>query len=126
MRSRALSLGAILLSLLAPWTAAAQGGPQRDAMPAGPTVEERLAEIARRVQDVVSYPPIARVRRQEGEALVAFEVSPKGDPTELELRQTSGHAALDSAALRAVRDAAPLPRIYGLVVVPVSFRLRDE
>ena len=40
--------------------------------------------------------------------------------------RSSGSATLDRAAERAVREAAPLPRMLGHVTVPVRFALRDE
>jgi TonB family protein len=100
--------------------------PYTDAVPAGPSVEERLAEIARRVQGVSRYPAIARERGASGEALVAFEIGPGGAPRGLELVQTSGSGALDRAALRAVAEAAPLPFVHGRIQVPVRFALDTE
>jgi len=94
-----------------------------DAMPRGPSVDERLAEIARRIQRALRYPPIARERGATGEALVAFEVGSDGAPARIELVGTSGSGALDRAALRAVAEAAPLPFVYGRIQVPVRFAL---
>ena len=96
----------------------------QDGLPAGPTVEERLAEIARRVQAVATYPALARARGEVGETIVAFEIAPNGLPQQIRTRDSSGSLALDRAAERAVREAGPLPRIYGVVAVPVRFQLR--
>ena len=106
------------------WAAAA-GGPATDAVLPRPTASERLAEIARRVQQVASFPPIARARGLEGEALVAFEITREGAPHKIHTVRSSGSVALDRAAERAVSDAAPLPWVYGEVIVPVRFALRD-
>jgi protein TonB len=95
----------------------------RDAVPQGPSVDERLVEIARRIQRALRYPPIARERGATGEALVAFEIRSDGTPERVELARTSGSGALDRAALRAVADAAPLPFVYGRIHVPVRFAL---
>lgn len=94
-----------------------------DAIPQGPSVDERLAEIARRIQRSLRYPPIARERGATGEALVAFEVRSDGAPERIELAASSGSSSLDRAALRAVAEAAPLPFVYGRIQVPVRFAL---
>jgi protein TonB len=98
--------------------------PASDALPLGPSLEQRLAEIQRRVQRVAAYPAIARARGVEGSALVAFEIGPEGEPREIRTERSSGSVALDRAAERAVRDAAPLPNVYGRISVPVVFALR--
>ena len=94
-----------------------------DAVPIGPSVEARLAEIARRVQQTARYPAIARARGATGEALVAFEIEGDGTPRAIELAETSGSGSLDGAALSAVAEAAPLPFVYGRIQVPVRFSL---
>ena len=127
------SLAALIAILLVgvPWPALAQSPPavaarpppHQDAAPRGPGVEERLAEIARRVQRSLHYPAIARSRGVIGEALVAFEIGADGSPRSIALVETSGSGALDRAALRAVAEAAPLPFVYGRIQVPVRFAL---
>jgi TonB family protein len=97
-----------------------------DLIPLGPSVEERLAEIRRRIQEVLIYPPIARVRNLSGEALIEFEITQEGRAAGIRTARSSGSFVLDRAAERAVAEAAPLPRVYGPVSVPVSFALRDD
>lgn len=97
-----------------------------DAAPRGPSVNERLAEIARRVQAESQYPPLARQRGVAGTSEVSFEVGSAGVPVRIETAETSGHPILDRAARRAVEDAAPLPFVYGRITVPVEFQLREE
>ncbi len=96
-----------------------------DLAPSGPSVEARLDEIRRRVQEVVAYPPIARARGLAGEARVAFELGRDGSPHGIETVRSSGSTALDRAAERAVSEAAPLPWVYGRITGPVRFALRD-
>ena len=100
--------------------------PIEDLAPTGPSVEERLAEIARRVQAVVTFPPIARARGLSGEALVEFRIGARGEAQSVRTRVSSGNLALDRAAERAVHDAQPLPRVVGVVTVPVRFQLIAE
>jgi protein TonB len=97
-----------------------------DAAPAGPSVAERLAEIRRRIQGAVVYPPLARLRRLEGSTLVRFEIEHDGTPRRVEVHRSSGMPTLDRAATGAVTAAAPLPWVYGRLEVPVRFRLEDR
>jgi hypothetical protein len=72
-----------------------------DALPPSPGLHDRLARIRERIQDALRYPP-AR---------------------DLETCGSSGHWVLDRAAERAVREAAPLPYVWGRLEVPVHFDL---
>lgn len=92
-------------------------------MPGGVPFEERLAEIRRRIQEALVYPPLARRRAVEGESEIAFEIAPSGAPAGIELVRSSGSTLLDAAAQRAVRAAAPLPPVLGRLRVPVRFEL---
>ncbi len=94
-----------------------------DVFPTGPSVEERLAELRRRIQAAVLYPHLARLRGLEGVARVGFEIGPRGHAAGVELLESSGHPSLDRAARRSVVDAGALPRVYGRLVVPVRFEL---
>jgi TonB family protein len=97
-----------------------------DAVPAGPSVVERLAEIRRRIQAALVYPPLARLQRVEGTALVRFEIGRDGAAREVRVFRTSGKPSLDRAATRAVAAAAPLPWVYGRLEVPVRFALEER
>lgn len=124
----AWALGALLLCSAAegaadPNVAAAPPRAREDAMPGGASFETRLAEIRRRIQDALVYPPLARRRSLEGESEVAFEIAPGGAPAGIALVRSSGSTLLDRAAERAVRDAAPLPPVLGRLRVPVRFAL---
>jgi TonB family protein len=123
LRTAAL-LGAAAGAAADPTIAPRSSGQMReDAMPAGVAYDVRVAEIRRRIQDVLVYPPLARRREVEGESQVAFEIAPGGRPAAIELVQSSGSSLLDRAAERAVRDAAPLPPVLGRLRVPVRFAL---
>jgi protein TonB len=94
-----------------------------DALPPAPSVAERLARIRERIQAALVYPPSARWRELEGVTRVRFEIDAAGRAQALETTGSSGHWLLDRAALRAVRDAAPLPYVWGRLEVPVHFDL---
>ena len=76
------------------------------------------------------YPAEARSLNQEGVVMVGVVVSAAGDPSEVSVHRSSGHALLDDAAVRAVRRwrfeparTAGLP-VTSHVEVPVRFNLR--
>jgi len=97
-----------------------------DALPEGPSVSERLAEIRRRVHEALEYPPLARAERQGGEVHVGFEIDAKLRASGVRMVRSSGHPLLDRAAQAAVHRAAPLPYVYGRLVLPVRFDLHDD
>lgn len=77
------------------------------------------------------YPAAARRRGQEGRVLVRAEVLADGRCSRVELKQGSGHALLDQAALEAVRKWRFVPARQGDVAVsawvdvPIAFKLRN-
>jgi TonB family protein len=94
-----------------------------DALPPAPSVAERLARIRERIQAALVYPPGARWRELSGVTRVRFEIDAAGQAQGIETAGSSGHWLLDRAALRAVREAAPLPHVWGRLEVPVHFDL---
>lgn len=71
------------------------------------------------------YPPEAIARGLEGEALVLMVLAAEGQVAAARLEQSSGHALLDEAALRAVRALRSLPADAPReALLPVRFRLR--
>ncbi|MDY6952377.1 MAG: energy transducer TonB, partial [Thermodesulfobacteriota bacterium] len=56
------------------------------------------------------YPDTARLRQIEGQVVIRFVITPKGEVQALRLARASGCCDLDDAALRAVQDAAPFPK----------------
>lgn len=125
MALRAALLG-VGLALLLGGPRPGGAAPPIDAMPTGPSVEERLATIRDRVQAAVEYPPLARERGLEGVAHVRFAIERSGRPVGVDVARSSGHRLLDRAAAKSVDRAAPLPWVYGRVEVPVRFDLDDE
>lgn len=96
-----------------------------DASPRGPGVEERLAEIRRRIQRALVYPASARQRGLAGVSEVEFVIGVDGRAEEVRVVASSGHRILDRAARRSVQAAGVLPRVYGRLRVPVRFDLQD-
>ena len=56
------------------------------------------------------YPDIARIKLIEGRVTIRFVITPEGAVRACEIVKSSKHEILDTAALGAVRDAAPFPR----------------
>jgi protein TonB len=104
---------------------AAERGRMVDALPSGPSVDERLDEIRRRLQQAVEYPPIARRLGLTGVAWVRFSIDRAGAARDVDLARSSGHAILDRAARRTVHRAGRLPWVYGRIEVPIRFALED-
>ena len=124
----ALALAGISAPAAAEEVAAVESAAVRfvDAVPLGPSVVERLAEIRRRIQAALVYPPLARLQHVEGTALVRFEIGRDGAAREVGVFRTSGKPSLDRAATRAVAAAEPLPWVYGRLEVPVRFALEER
>jgi protein TonB len=94
-----------------------------DALPQGPSVGERLAEIRQRIEAALVYPASARRRGITGVSRVRFEIAADGHPQDIELVASSGHHVLDQAARESVVGAGTLPYVHGLLQVPVHFEL---
>jgi protein TonB len=127
---RAASLALLLLAASGPLAARAEAPAAaarlQDAQPSGPSVEERLEEIRRRLAAALAYPPIARRLELEGTTWLRFEIDRDGSAHGVEVARSSGHEVLDRAALRSVARAGPLPWVYGRVEVPIRFALDEQ
>jgi protein TonB len=96
----------------------------RDDVARGDTVwmdsqQDLLHSFMRRFRDKIynvwNYPAVARRREQQGTSLVRITIDRKGNVSDIELLESSGHRSLDDEVLRAVRKGAtygPLPRVY--------------
>jgi len=113
---------------VAPAAAGAGKKSRREAADAGAAeyVRRNFDYIQRRVRDFLKYPAGARKAGVQGAVQVAFTIGRDGGVSDLEVRKSSGHDALDQAALEAVRKAAPFrkPPAEARVVLPVSFKLK--
>jgi protein TonB len=69
------------------------------------------------------YPAAAIARGLEGQVIVLLGLSAQGEVLSATLASSSGHAILDTAALRAVRRIARLPTAQRQVLLPVHFQL---
>jgi protein TonB len=75
------------------------------------------------------YPSLSKRFGEEGRVILRVLVNPDGQPEQVEIRQSSGHARLDQAALGTVRRWRFTParrgseRLAAWVLVPLSFQL---
>lgn len=69
-----------------------------------------LEMVRLKIERHKKYPDAARARHIEGRVTIRFVITPEGDARVVEVANTSGHKALDTAALKAVKAAAPFPR----------------
>jgi periplasmic protein TonB len=90
-----------------------------------------LVEALRsKVQELKRYPAIARMNNGEGRVVLRAVIKDNGEVAELEVAESSGHAALDAAALEAMRRASPLKlphrlgRSHVVLHVPIRYHLR--
>lgn len=78
-----------------------------------------------------NYPSSAREEGLEGKAFLAFKLRKDGRAFDISVVRSSGHAILDKAAEKAIKDASPFPKIpdlldrkVALLKIPITFILR--
>lgn len=85
--------------------------------------------ILRRMEELKRYPASARVDRAEGKVVVKAVIDEDGSISEVGVFLSSGHIALDEAAVETMRQAAPfhLPHPLGqprmTIKIPMNYRL---
>ena len=77
------------------------------------------------------YPESARRRQEQGRVMVGVSVATDGTPIDTRVDASSGHPALDEAAMDAVRRWRFVPGtqndrpVVASAQVPIVFRLQD-
>jgi protein TonB len=95
--------------------------PRKRVDAAGDVVGRASEQVARELL----YPPEAIARGLEGETLVLLFLDESGNAIAARVEQSSGHALLDEAAIRAARSVRSLPgNTAREFLLPVRFRLR--
>lgn len=94
----------------------AGGSPQLGAQVTGPggaafPYDYYLEQMLGKIRQSWVRPPVQGI-----ETLITFRVLPNGEIVEVDVRESSGSRGFDLAALRAVRNASPLPPL------PTSYR----
>ena len=95
-----------------------------DAIPVGPSVAERLAQIRQRIDEVLVYPTIAKMRNIDGVVTLQFQIGADRKVKQLRVHESSGYPSLDQAALTAASKVEKLPYVVGKIRIPVHFILK--
>jgi protein TonB len=74
------------------------------------TTQSYLEMVRLRIERHKRYPDVARSKNIEGRVTVRFVITPDGSVRQVEVANRAGNRALDLAALKAVKDAAPFPK----------------
>ncbi len=85
---------------------------------------EQWAVIESALERSKTYPRMARERGIQGVVHVRFKLRPSGDVETVEIVKSSGYDILDSASVRTVYRAAPMPYVNGWVEVPMAYVLK--
>ena len=88
-------------------------------------IQNLYASIRNAIDRAKIYPLLARKRKIEGTVIMEFIVNNKGYPQDIRIEKSSEHEILDSAAVKTVKNAAPLPHIQGKIIIPIRFKLTD-
>jgi TonB family protein len=85
---------------------------------------EQWAVIESAIERSKNYPRVARERGIQGVVHVRFKLRPSGDVEAVEIVKSSGYDVLDTASIRTVYRAAPMPYVSGWVEVPMAYVLK--
>jgi TonB family protein len=85
---------------------------------------DQWAVIVSSIERVKSYPRFARERGIQGVVHLRFRVRPQGEVDRVEIVRSSGYEILDTASVRTVYRAAPMPYVSGWIEVPISYVLK--
>jgi TonB family protein len=85
---------------------------------------DQWAVIVSSIERVKSYPRFARERGIQGVVHLRFRVRPQGEVDRVEIIRSSGYEILDTASVRTVYRAAPMPYVNGWIEVPISYVLK--
>jgi TonB family protein len=85
---------------------------------------EQWAVIVSSIERVKNYPRFARERGIQGVVHLRFRVRPQGEVDRVEIVRSSGYEILDTASVRTVYRASPMPYVSGWIEVPISYVLK--
>jgi TonB family protein len=85
---------------------------------------EQWQQLYIAIERAKNYPRFARERGIEGTVLVRFRVLPNGEIEKVDIIKSSGSDILDTASVRTVYRAAPMPYVNGWIEVPMSYVLK--
>ena len=101
------------------------GGGSGDGVGSGRAGDRVLTSIWKRINQSKYYPPVAKRRGVEGAPRVTFAIDRDGQVSWARLVDSCGKTALDDAALKTVRRAAPYPYYPSPITVAIRYSLTD-
>jgi len=81
-------------------------------------------ELLKKIERNKFYPQEALREMVEGEVVLSFEVSEKGNVKELRIEKTSGNIFLDRAAIECVKRSQPLPPVSDRVEIVLRYIIK--
>jgi periplasmic protein TonB len=109
----------------------ASSSPQQASLPSSPRTQGVITEARLLGHQKPVYPREAQLRGQEGEVVIALEISAEGRVVNAKLHKTSSHQILDDSALLFAESLEFVPASQGgtpaptNVLLPVRYRLVD-
>ena len=103
---------------------ASAGAGQGENTQGGFIAPQQWTVIQAAIERTKNYPRLARERGIEGEVRLRFKLNSAGSVEAVEVVKSSGYEILDSASIRAVYRAAPMPSVHGWIEVPISYVLK--
>lgn len=103
--------------------ASAGAGQDEDAR-SGFIAPQQWTVIQAAIEHTKNYPRLARERGIEGVVRLRFRLNSAGSVEAVEVMKSSGYEILDTASIRAVYRAAPMPSVHGWVEVPIAYVLK--
>jgi TonB family protein len=85
---------------------------------------QQWTAIQAAIERTKDYPRLARERGVEGIVYLRFRLSSAGSVEAVEVMKSSGYEILDTASIRAVYRAAPMPSVQGWIEVPIAYVLK--
>lgn len=103
---------------------ASAGAGEGESARIGIIAPKQWAAIQAAIEGTKNYPRLARERGIEGEVRLRFRLNSSGIVEAVEVVKSSGYEILDTASIRAVYRAAPMPAVQGWIEVPIAYVLK--
>ena len=105
-------------------TIASAGADEGEDARTGFIAPQQWTVIQAAIERTKNYPRLARERGIEGEVRLRFRLNSAGSVETVEVVKSSGYEILDTASIRAVYRAAPMPSVQGWIEVPIAYVLK--
>jgi TonB family protein len=87
---------------------------------------KQWSAIQAAIERTKNYPRLARERGIQGVVHLRFRIDSAGGVETVEVVKSSGYEILDTASVRAVYRAAPMPLVQGWIEVPIAYVLKKQ